>query len=316
MTVEFFGRDLFEEPVTSKSKLRARFVVPPFSVLNAASGEWKERKRRWLDLGIRSEIGRNTKGIERFKTLENCMTGGAGFSEDGPPVWVDNSVFDPVLCECVYNWWCPRGGQIVDPFAGGSVRGIVATVLGFDYWGCELRSEQVAANVLQGELITPDRPPIWVCGDSRDEMQNSPKADFIFSCPPYGDLEVYSADPRDISNMPFPEFAAAYKDIISKSCDRLKENRFACFVVSNYRAENFGLLRNFVGGTVQAFQAAGLGFYNELTFATSVGTGMLRATRQFNGSRKIVKTHQTVLVFVKGDWRQAVAEYKSAWGDE
>ena len=36
------------------------------------------------------------------------------------------SIFDPVLCEIAYRWFCPPGGLVLDPFAGGSVRGIIA----------------------------------------------------------------------------------------------------------------------------------------------------------------------------------------------
>ena len=28
------------------------------------------------------------------------------------------SIFDPVLCELVYRWFCPAGGAVLDPFAG------------------------------------------------------------------------------------------------------------------------------------------------------------------------------------------------------
>jgi ParB-like nuclease domain len=38
--------------------LSARFGVPPFSVLNAREGWWQDRKRAWISLGIRSELGR------------------------------------------------------------------------------------------------------------------------------------------------------------------------------------------------------------------------------------------------------------------
>ena len=41
-----------------KGALSERFGIPPFSVLNARSGEGQERKRRWLSTGIKSEIGR------------------------------------------------------------------------------------------------------------------------------------------------------------------------------------------------------------------------------------------------------------------
>ncbi len=40
------------------SLLGDEFIVPPFSVLNAREGWWQERKRKWLALGIQSELGR------------------------------------------------------------------------------------------------------------------------------------------------------------------------------------------------------------------------------------------------------------------
>ena len=39
-------------------KLSDRFMLPPFSVLNAREGWWQDRKRAWLALGIKSELGR------------------------------------------------------------------------------------------------------------------------------------------------------------------------------------------------------------------------------------------------------------------
>ncbi len=38
--------------------LAERFGIPPFSVLDARKGWWQGRKRAWIDLGIRSELGR------------------------------------------------------------------------------------------------------------------------------------------------------------------------------------------------------------------------------------------------------------------
>ena len=38
--------------------LHERFIVPPFSVLDASQGYWQKRKRNWLSLGIKSELGR------------------------------------------------------------------------------------------------------------------------------------------------------------------------------------------------------------------------------------------------------------------
>lgn len=38
--------------------LAERFGIPPFSVFEARKGWWQDRKRAWIDLGIRSELGR------------------------------------------------------------------------------------------------------------------------------------------------------------------------------------------------------------------------------------------------------------------
>jgi DNA modification methylase len=231
----------------------------------------------------------------------------------GPDTYASGtSIFDPVLCELAYRWFCPPGGLVLDPFAGGSVRGIVAGALGRRYVGVELRAEQVAANRKQGAVIFrqpqgAQTAPEWRVGDSRNMPQVCPDvaADFVFSCPPYADLEVYSDDPADLSTMPYGEFREAYREIIAKTCAQLKPDRFACFVVGDVR-DSKGHYYNFVGDTVEAFRAAGLHYYNEAVLVTAVGSLPIRVGRQFAAGRKLGKTHQNVLVFVKGDWRKAV----------
>jgi DNA modification methylase len=220
------------------------------------------------------------------------------------------SIFDPVVCEIAYRWFCPLGGAVLDPFAGGSVRGIVASKLGRPYTGIDLRAEQIDANRAQADQICGEPMPRWVCGDSREVMpalaQNgiAPQFDFVFSCPPYADLEVYSDDPRDLSTLEYDEFRAAYASIIAGACALLKPDRFACFVVGDVR-DRQGFYRNFPGHTIAAFEAAGLRLYNEAILVTAVGSLPIRAGKQFAATRKLGKTHQNCLVFVKGDPRKA-----------
>ena len=124
--------------------------------------------------------------------------------------------------------------------------------------------------------------------------------DFIFSCPPYGDLEVYSDDPLDLSTMDFNDFISTYNKIISACVSMLKEDRFACFVVGDYRDKK-GFYNNFPARTIDAFQAAGMTLYNEAILVTAVGSLPIRVGKQFDGYRKLGKTHQNVLIFYKGD---------------
>jgi DNA modification methylase len=317
--LHLFGTDLFGNPVreTRECKLAEDFIIPPFSVLSARDGVWQERKRKWLEFGIQSEVGRgsNMLGLsaqdEDYRNSKasyaRAFSMGDGMEKYGGARGNENgtSVFDPVLCELSYRWFCPPAGQIIDPFAGGSVRGIVADLLGYDYWGCDLRSEQIEANREQAARICSGVGPSWVCGDSMDKLESAPMADFLFSCPPYGDLERYSDDPRDISTMDYHAFMGAYRRIILRACERLKNNRFACFVVGDFRNPKTGAYRNFVSDTIESFRQCGLELYNEAILLTPVGSLPIRVGKQFAASRKMGKTHQNILVFVKGDGRAA-----------
>ena len=316
---------------TGAGSLAERFGVPPFSVLNAREGWWQDRKRAWLKIGIRSELGRGENGF-------NAAPGGSimvsGYDENGNRLTglkkpgtdskafgtqsniageqTGTSIFDPVLCELAYRWFCPDHGAVFDPFAGGSVRGIVAARLGLRYTGIDLRGEQVAANDQQWTLLADfdNPPPRWIAGDSRDAPAllagDEYRADMIFTCPPYADLEVYSDDPRDLSTMAYPDFVAAYREIIAKAGAVLRDDRFAAVVVGEVR-DKAGCYRGFVPDTIAAFEAAGMAFYNEAILVTAVGSLPIRVGKQFTASRKLGKTHQNVLVFAKGDPRKACA---------
>jgi len=310
MSAQLYGVDMFGGSSAPKPSgpVAERFLFSPFTVLDAKSGGWLERKRAWMAIGLRSEIGRADALVYdtakmKEKYWQEKMGEGFASKDNG------TSVFDPVLCELAYRWFCGAGGQVVDPFAGGSVRGIVAAQLGLNYWGCDLRAEQVEANRAQAETICGDLKPEWVCGDSMETLASAPAADFIFSCPPYGDLEVYSDDPADLSSMEWHTFVAAYKRIILRAVGKLKDDRFACFVVGDFRDPK-GFYRDFVSTTIRAFEECGARLYNEAILATPVGSACMRVTKQFDASRKMAKTHQNVLVFCKGDPRKAAAACK------
>lgn len=223
------------------------------------------------------------------------------------------SIFDPVLCEISYRWFCPKEGRVLDPFAGGSVRGIVAGYLGYDYTGVDLRVEQIEANRRQAKTILGDNPGIveWVVGNSLniDELCQNKKFDFLFSCPPYFNLEIYSDHNEDLSCLRWEEFQRQYSIIIKKSLALLETNSFACFVVTNIR-DSKGFLRNLVQETIQNFEDSGAFLYNEAIFITSIGSLPIRITQQFESGRKLGKTHQNVLYFCKGDVKKTVRKLK------
>lgn len=454
-TTDLFGRSLKSG---QRSVLGKRFRWPPFSVLNAREGDWQDRKRSWISLGIRSELGRGeqltvndpdlndldrhaaangtrppdakdfasggpgelsaemrrrgtradglifatgpstqqlaerrgytngsgrradaasyagirppnasekTQGLARDKNGElvssksyHAQPGGGPSKKSvwlgsgGQPVGGDGainahqsasleggltfgtsvhpydgqdggvasqtgtSIFDPVLCELFYRWFTPARGLVLDPWCGGSVRGVVASVLGRTYVGMDLRPEQVDANERQAEIIcSDDDAPIWLVGDSRGIAETvrsitNTQFDSLFSCPPYFDLELYSDDVRDLSSMTWEGFCGAYQDIIFQSCSLLREDCFAGIVIGDVR-DRMGHYRSLPAVTTRYFEEAGLKLYNQIVITTAVGSLPLRAGRQFSATRKVGNTHQYLLVFVKGDARRAAQSCES-----
>lgn len=279
--------------------LADRFIVPPFSVLDTKQGYWQNRKRTWntmLDSG---------KGRSDFLTFGDLLP---GFEDKR------TSVFDPVLCEVLQNWFCPSGAKVIDPFAGGSVRGIVTTMLGNEYVGVDLSEDQINANeenwtsfpLTEDFTGAPVKKPTWIHGDSCNiDTLVDGEFDFLMTCPPYADLEVYTDDPRDLSNMEYEDFKKAYFEIIDKACTKLKDDSFAAIVVGDVRDKK-GVYRNFVSDTIEAFKEAGLIYYNEIILLQTIGSASYRGNKTFGSKRKVVKIHQNVLVFVKGSIDKAV----------
>ncbi len=209
------------------------------------------------------------------------------------------SIFDPALCEVLYHWFCPVGGDILDPFAGGSVRGIVANKLKFKYTGIDIRQDQIDSNREQAiDILDVNNQPNWYVGDSNEVLNDFNKQfDFIFSCPPYADLEVYSNLKGDISNMNYKDFICAYESIINKSCKLLKSGGYACFVVGEVRDKK-GNYIGFVPDTIKAFEKAGMNYYNEAILLNAIASASMRANGNMK-SKKLVKVHQNILVFKK-----------------
>ena len=228
------------------------------------------------------------------------VTGGVSRLSD-----TGTSIFDPVLTETIIHWFTAEGDAVIDPFAGGSVRGVITCALGRLYTGIDLRNEQIEANKEQGAEIVPGNQPVWVCGDSMNINDLAPgEFDFLLTCPPYGNLEVYSDDPADISNMPDEQFDEVYAEIMRRAAGKLKDNRFAAVVVGNYR-EKKGYLRDLVGLTVRAMESAGARYYNDFVIVTPIGSLPIRAGKAFQASRKMGRTHQYCLIFCKGDPKKA-----------
>jgi len=266
--------------------LLRNYGVPPFSIFDTRQGYWQKRKKEWLALlGDTSATKEGT--LSRGYIMQFINNGSSGF--------------DPVLAEIMFRWFCLPGGTVLDPFGGEQTKGFVSGYLGFNYEAVEMRKEQVEFN--RAACAGMDGVK-YIVGDSNNISNLIRRRDFdlVFTSPPYYDLEVYSAE--DMSALgSYAEFMAQYENIFRQCVDMLAPNRFLIVKVGEIRDRDTGAYRNFIGDNVTMFQRLGLHYYNEIVMVTPIGTAAIRAGKTFR-TRKVVRTHQHVLIFFKGDLTQ------------
>lgn len=159
---------------TARPAADAVHGIRPFSVLRSALGPWRTRRQSWEELGLHSRKGREhtttfRRGTDPVSLKNHAINDGL-------------STFDPVLAELSYRWYCPDGGSVLDPFAGGSVRGLVAANAGHPYTGIDLSPSQIDANEATADQwrnrdLLAAEPP-WILGDSAEELPQLPAGSF------------------------------------------------------------------------------------------------------------------------------------------
>lgn len=309
-----------------------RFIVPPFSILDSRKGYWQKRKKAWRELiGDAGETREDTCIVQPemrypniyYKSKEKRKELGITFREyldkyvseeekreDSKVLTSGVSLFDPVLAEVLCKWFTPsEGSRIFDPFAGDTQKGLVFATCGHTFRGVELRQEQVDVNerVIAGRGLDI----AYICDDGRNVAKHveADSQDLLFSCPPYYDVEVYSDLPNDASNQgSYEDFLQILRDAFYSAIGCLKNDRFAVVVVGDVRDKRSGCYYDFVGDVKRIFKEAGMPLYNEVVLIESGASTALRVTNCMK-TRKMVKCHQNVLVFYKGDPRKIKSHF-------
>lgn len=214
---------MFNEPAppAEKSSLASEFGTPPLTVLSARGGEWQDRKKAWMGAGLRSEEGRDSALVfESYASryinwydVKNKAEAAAGrkltddevaatCKEQLRDVGGGTSVFDPALAEVLLAWYSAPGSRIIDPWAGGAVRGIVSAALGREYVGVELRPEQVEANRAMMPVVREaaaaalgdgDGSADWVAGQIGDALGSLPDESFDLA---FSEAPAFPAESR------------------------------------------------------------------------------------------------------------------------
>lgn len=296
---------------TRRGNLSKELLYPPFTVLDT-------KIKRWRDLRVYWD---NKYGDNLTETKNYLLSGGQCMMT---ALNKGTSKFDPVLAQIIYKWFMPfSGGMILNPTCGEPTTGIVAGELGFGYLGIDIRQEQVDINNRLARQYKFDKVEYLTFDSTKlNEKITDRKFDLVFYSPPYYGIEVYSFDIDDISvkgeKQGYSYFMEGFEKIIMHSANLLKDNRFYVIKLGDVReikGKDKGILLNFLGDTINVASKYGLKYYNDLILATAIGTAPFRARNLF-GNRKIVRTHQRVLIFYKGDFSEIQKEFPLKFSEE
>lgn len=209
-----------------------------------------------------------------------------------------HSVFPVPLAEwIILRYGGNLGGVILDAFAGGPPRALVASVMGYKYVGYEIRQEQIDENKkilttlgLLDNVEYRNSSGITLDGDTN-------LYDMALTCPPYFNLEVYSDKIEDISNCKtYQLFDANMMACAEAHRKVMKPGALVCIVVGNFRDKKSGELIDFRGDTVQNFKSAGFLFWQDVVLSKNFASAAVRAGNAWK-NKKLVPRHEHLLVF-------------------
>lgn len=205
------------------------------------------------------------------------------------------SVFNPQLAQMILAAYAPMNGKIYDPFGGGGTRGYIATKMGYNYTGVEIRKEEynrVLAQMKEWNLNFK-----FILADSVKYRPNE-SFDFIYTCPPYYDLEVYSDMEEDLSNAPsYMEYLNMLQKVLKNCYDVLKKDSFAVFVVGNFRNKK-GELEHLNGDLITKAKEVGFKLWDELIWMGASNVALTRCGK-FEKNRKSVRMHEYIIILKK-----------------
>ncbi len=208
------------------------------------------------------------------------------------------SIFNPAIAAYLLNCYAPECGTCFDPFAGGGTRAIMAASYGLDYEGYEIRDEECLAVFDRCENAGVSDRVLIHCGDARNcKFTESESCDFLMTCPPYWNLEMYDGGANDLSMIPsYQEFLTEMEKVISETKRVLKRGAMSCWVVGLHRNTDGSLVC--LNHDITRIHTS-LGFkHKEEIVLNLVNNGAVQRVGNFEkGNKYLIRNHEYALVF-------------------
>jgi len=219
--------------------------------------------------------------------------------ENGERLNLHLSEFSTDLGEKIIEKWSDEGDKVFDPFAGRG-RMFITYSLNRFYYGCEVSPKTY--NFLiekinkQNRLFNKYKINLYNI-DSKKSNFDDNSFDLIFSCPPYWNIEKYEDVEGQLSNYNnYKDFLFNYEEIIKKCYGYLKKDKFAVFVVADFRKD--GYLIPFHSDNINIFEKCGFKLWDIIIVMykpINLGFGRAQAIEY----KRTIKSHEYILVFKK-----------------
>jgi len=214
------------------------------------------------------------------------------------------SKFNSEYAKRILEMWSKEGDLVLDPFCGRSSRPIISTLMKRNYFGFDVLEDNLEEARTQHKTFVSDGD--FELGKMKlvhsssefvdDHISRDDVADFVFTCPPYFNIERYeSADGQLTDIKSYDNFLEVYSRILENTSSKLKPGGFFVVVVANFRMDN--KFYDFSGDTKSILKGF-LDYHDEVILEMSPAKRhplYLQAITNLN----CLKTHEYCLVFRK-----------------
>jgi 16S rRNA G966 N2-methylase RsmD len=210
------------------------------------------------------------------------------------------SKFNDAVAENIINFWSNKNDIILDPFAGRT-RCFVSALKERKYIGFEI-SKEVCNKIqplIDSNKLEYKHKPLMINDDSLNVKSHLKKeVDFIFSCPPYWNLEKYESCPGQLSDIKdYNKFLDRYKKIMENSLSLLKKDKYCVLVVGDFRINK--QYYTFHCDTIRIMEELGMKLHDLVVIQSVTFDIANRRFGLFKNWKFTSKIHEYLLVFKK-----------------
>lgn len=210
------------------------------------------------------------------------------------------SVFPQALTKKVLLFYTQTGDVVLDPFAGHNSRMQVAFSLNRHYVGYDISAafmefnEEVARKLMGKKGFFKSGKIVLHKQSSECLIEKNESVDFVFTSPPYYDLEYYGEEDSQLGRCKtYTEFICRIENIILECYRVLKPKKFIVWNVNDFRRKNKFI--PYHKDIIECFENVGFKLWDIIILKYANSIGQCFAT-QIDDRKVTAKTHEYLIV--------------------